>query len=152
MAAAAVDLAALLAPERVALLTHAPTRDEILALLAERIAAPWTPAERVAFHTALTQRELLTTTAIGSGVAVPHARVSHLDRCVMAAVVVPAGVAWGARDREPVRIVLGLAVREQERTEHLLLLAAIATRLGDPLRRARLLAATDAPAVIAGLA
>jgi mannitol/fructose-specific phosphotransferase system IIA component len=65
--------------------------------------------------------------------------------------VIPAGVDWEARDGQPVRIAIGIAAREQQRTEHLHLLALVAKVLGDPQRREAVLAAPDAAAVLAAL-
>ena len=151
MAGAAIDLAAFLAPERVAILRGNPSRRETLELLAGLIAAGWDEAQRTGFLAALFDRELLTTTAIGGGLAVPHARVDHLGACRVALAIVPAGISWEARDGQPVRIVVCIAAREQQRTEHLQLLAAVASRLGDAARRERMLAAGEAEAVIDAL-
>lgn len=151
MAGAAIDLAAFLAPERVAILRGSPSRRETLELLAGLIAEGWDEAHRAGFLAALFDRELLTTTAIGGGLAVPHARVEHLDACRVALGIVPAGVSWESRDGQPVRIVVCIAAREQQRTEHLQLLAAVASRLADPARRERLIAAEDAATAIAAL-
>jgi mannitol/fructose-specific phosphotransferase system IIA component len=148
---AAFDLAAHLAPHRVAILVAPTTRREVLTLLAARLADDWADHERTSFLSALFDRELVTTTAIGGGIAVPHARVTHLDCCRVALALIPHGVAWEARDGQPVRIAIGIAAREQARTEHLQLLAAVAGKLGNAQRRERILAADDPMQVIAAL-
>jgi mannitol/fructose-specific phosphotransferase system IIA component len=144
MRPAAQELAALLDPNRVVILTAT-------ALLTERLARGWTDAQHHQFLHALHDRERLTPTAIGKGIAVPHARVDHLEACCLALAVIPSGVDWEARDGQPVRIAIGIAAREQQRTEHLHLLALVAKTLGDPQRREALLVATDTAGVLAAL-
>ena len=151
MRAAAHDLAALLDPDRVAILRASAPRNAVLDLLTERLARGWTNAQHHQFLLALYDRERLTPTAIGKGLAVPHARVDHLASCCLALAVIPEGVDWEARDGQPVRIAVGIAAREQQRTEHLHLLALVAKTLGDPGRRAAVVAARDAAAVLAAL-
>jgi len=54
---------------------------------------------------ALIDRERLGSTAIGKGMAVPHARVAGVDEIVMALGVSEEGVQFRALDSEPVRAV-----------------------------------------------
>ena len=151
MRPAALDLAALLDPDRIMILSASARRNDVLALLTERLARGWSDAQHHQFLLALYDRERLTPTAIGKGLAVPHARVDHLTSCCVALAVIPSGVDWEARDGQPVRIAVGIAAREQQRTEHLHLLALVAKTLGDPLRREAVLAARDTAAVLAAL-
>ncbi len=51
-------------------------------------------------------RERLGTTAIGKGVAVPHARSLTVERPALLVARAPSGIAWEAGDGVPVRIVL----------------------------------------------
>ena len=115
----------------------------------------WPPSKSVlgrsSFIKALFDREAVTTTAIGNGIAGPHARLAHLDRCTISLGIAATGIAWNARDEQPVSLIVLIAAREQERTEHLRLLAAVATQLRDPRRREAVLAAGTAPEVIAAL-
>lgn len=151
MRAAALDLAALLDPDRIVILSASARRNDVLTLLTERLARGWTPVQQDQFLLALYARERLTPTAIGKGLAVPHAQVDHLTSCCLALAVIRSGVDWEARDGQPVRIAIGIAVRKQQRTEHLHLLALVAKTLGDPLRREAVLAARDAAAALAAL-
>lgn len=137
-------LAASLHVERVAFLVGSPSQRDVLFHLAELTGNDWLPSQRAFFLSALCDREAVTTTAIGGGIAVPHARLSHLDRCRVTVGLAPAGVVWHARDNQAVRLIVMIAAREQARTEHLRLLAEIASRLGDLERRERIIHAMSA--------
>ena len=151
MPTAALDLAALLDPDRIVILNAPARRNEVLTVLTTRLARGWTDVQRQQFLLALYDRERLTPTAIGKGLAVPHARVDHLASWCLAMAVRPTGVDWEARDGQPVRIAIAIAAREQQRTEHLHLLALVAKSLGDPHRREAVLAARDATEILAAL-
>lgn len=151
MPGAAIDLAAYLDPIRVAFFADGQTQRDAVIELAELAGDGWTAAQRTFFIKALFDREAVTTTAIGGGIAVPHARLAHLDQCSITLGIAPHGIPWNARDEQPVSLIVLIAAREQERTEHLRLLAAVATLLRDPQRRATLLTATTAADAVAAL-
>lgn len=130
--------------ERVAFLAGSPTQRDVLLQLAELTGNDWLPSQRAQFLKALFDREEVTTTAIGGGIAVPHARLTHLDHCRITLGLAPAGIAWRARDQQPVRLIVLIAAREQERTEHLRLLAEVASRMADLERRERVITAGSA--------
>ena len=50
------------------------------------------------FRQALMEREARSSTAIGSGIAVPHARSAAVLRPGLSAITAPGGVDWGAPD------------------------------------------------------
>jgi PTS system nitrogen regulatory IIA component len=77
------------------------------------------------YHAAL-NREFLSSTATGSGLAFPHARVHGLDRISMAVGRCEVPMAWGARGNPAVRLVFLLAVPATESTEYLLLVSSLA--------------------------
>jgi mannitol/fructose-specific phosphotransferase system IIA component (Ntr-type) len=150
--AAAVSLAAYLDPKRIGFIDAGSNQRDALIVLAEIAGENWLPPQRSAFLTALFDREAVTTTAIGSGIAVPHARLPQLDRCTITLGIAPGGVPWQARDGQAVEIIVLIAAREEAPTEHLRLLATVATLLRDPARRAAILAASSPARVIAALA
>ncbi len=98
----------------------------------------------------LRAREELGSTALGHGVAIPHAR---MPQCVGAAGVfvrTRAGVDFAAPDRRPVSLFLGLIVPKAANERHLKLLAAAASMFSDRLFRDKLTAYSD-PIVVSGL-
>jgi len=87
---------------------------------------------------ALITRERLGSTGIGHGIALPHARLAHLDEPLAALITLETGVDFESIDGEPVDIVFGLLVPEHCNDEHLKILAELARRFGDERLRERL--------------
>ncbi len=76
----------------------------------------------------LSRREKVGSTALGQGVAIPHARVAELNRIQPAYVRIKSPIAFDAPDGAPVSDVLVLLVPKAANEEHLRILAE-ATRL-----------------------
>ena len=85
----------------------------------------------------LLEREELGSTAVGKGVAIPHCKLSKLDKVVVAVGLAPAGVTFETPDSEPVRLFFLVASPEASPGAHLQSLAAISKWLksGDNLER-----------------
>ncbi|WP_107314133.1 PTS sugar transporter subunit IIA [Burkholderia metallica] len=98
------------------------------------------PAERI--RTELTKREQLGSTALGQGVAIPHARVDGLGSAVALFVRTLYPFAFNAPDRKPVREFIVLALPKADDRAHLELLADAARCFSD---RAFRQASRDAP-------
>jgi len=92
---------------------------------------------------ALRERESQGSTALGLGVAVPHARMEQLSGIAMAALRAHTPVAFGAPDGLPVRLFVALLVPQSAQSEHLELLSQIASRLGSENSRLALLTASS---------
>jgi nitrogen PTS system EIIA component len=92
-------------------------------LAAERLSL-----DEAEINRALTNRENLGSTGIGSGVAVPHASVKGLDRhfCIFARLAKP--VDFEAVDEQPVDLVF-LLLNPENRADHLNILSCIARRV-----------------------
>jgi mannitol/fructose-specific phosphotransferase system IIA component (Ntr-type) len=146
-----VDLGPFLNAERVVFLNGSPSKRDALLYLAEITAAQFPPKDRAAFVKGIFDREDVTSTAIGHGVAIPHARLPSLPGCVISVAICLAGIDFGARDQKPVRIVVMIAARDRDRAEHLRVLASVAARLQDEGLRDRLLHAHNALAVLESL-
>jgi PTS system nitrogen regulatory IIA component len=80
------------------------------------------------YHAALNQ-ELLSNSALGCGLAFPHARLSGLKRLRFAFGRAPHPVIWGAKGVWPVQFVFLLAVPATDAAQYLHFLASL-TRLG----------------------
>jgi len=81
---------------------------------------------------AFVKRERLGTTAIGNGVAIPHARVDFVERAIGGLLVTRPGIEYDAPDEQPISIFFGLLVPSKETDEHLSLLREIASMATDP--------------------
>lgn len=88
-------------------------------------------------------REEHGSTAVGEGIAIPHAKNKGVKAPSLAAMTVPDGVDYEALDDEPSNILFMIAAPEGGSDVHLDVLARLMTVLMDEDFRARLLAAKD---------
>jgi nitrogen PTS system EIIA component len=95
----------------------------------------------------LIARERLGSTAVGHGMAIPHARMSQCGASAGVFVRTRAGIPFDAPDGKPVSLFLGLIVPQQANERHLKLLAAAAAMFSDRAFREKLKASTDPAAV-----
>jgi len=139
----------LVTPADVALDVDAIVPDTVLSVAAELIARNHglPPAE---VRAALAARERLGCTALGHGVALPHARMAGLERPAAAFVRTRSPLDFGAFDGKPVSCFLVLVVPAEAAEVHLKLLADAATLLNDPAFRASVRGA-EAPDDVARL-
>ena len=87
---------------------------------------------------ALLEREALGSTGLGSGVAVPHARVPGLNRVTGVFVRLDTPVAYGSVDDQPVDLMFALLAPPAAGAEHLRALAAVSRALRSAEMRERL--------------
>ena len=95
----------------------------------------------------LSAREALGSTAVGHGVAIPHARIGGLDKLIAVFVRPTSAIAFDAPDRKPVSAVLALLVPEQSLQEHLQVLAECARLFSERSFREQLGACANAAEV-----
>lgn len=106
-------------------------------------------AQQEAFLGALLEREKLHTTAIGDGIALPHARNplgGILKRPLLIFGRHASGVPFGALDNKPVRLLFLLA--SPNLTDHLTILARLSRVLRDQSLRSHLVATTRGEEII----
>jgi mannitol/fructose-specific phosphotransferase system IIA component (Ntr-type) len=95
------------------------TRSGVFEEMAKLIVASGRIKDPKAVRKAFESREKTGPTAVGKGVAIPHARTDKLDTMVAAIGIAPAGLDWPTPDGEPVRIVVALAGPAGRPAEHL---------------------------------
>ncbi len=140
-----MDIGDLLADDGV-VLRGASSKRQALHLVADVAAeALGLTTERVL--EALLEREALGSTGLGSGVAVPHARVPGLNRVTGVFVRLDAPVAYGSVDDQPVDLMFALFAPPAAGAEHLRALAAVSRALRSPEMRERLRQAHTADAI-----
>lgn len=79
----------------------------------------------------LARREMMGSTGLGEGVAIPHARVRDLDRIQVAYMRLEPAIPFDAPDGRPVSDILVLLVPKQASEEHLTILADAARMFSD---------------------
>lgn len=97
---------------------------------------------------ALMAREALGSTAIGQGIAIPHAKVDCADKLVAAFGLSKKGVDFDSLDADPVYIFFLLVAPQDSAGPHLKALARISRLLKDKYCRDSLRACTDDKCVI----
>lgn len=135
-------LRALLAPECIRLDAAVPGREQVLQEVGRLLQDHYgVPHGKVA--SSLWKRERRRSTAVGYGVALPHAELSGLGRPVAAFVRTREPVAFDAPDRQPVRDLLALLVPRPATAIHFDLLSHYRRLLSDPAFRGQLAACAD---------
>lgn len=136
-----MDIGDLLAPDGVVLRGGASSKRQALHAVAEAAGHALGLDEGRVLE-ALLEREALGSTGLGSGVAVPHARLEGLERVCAVLVRLETPVAYDAVDDRPVDLLLALFAPPREGAEHLRALAAVSralrsAELREKLRQAR---------------
>ena len=83
------------------------------------------------YKKAVLAREAESTTAIGEGIAIPHAKTDAVSRPGLAAMTVPDGVDYDAPDEEPSDLIFLIAAPNTESNVHLEVLARLSGMLMD---------------------
>jgi nitrogen PTS system EIIA component len=136
----------LLAPDRVAILPEAGDRDAVLDAAA-RLLSGATPGQASELGQRLRQREAIGTTAIGHGVAIPHARDATIDCARGAFLRLDVPVDFDAGDGVLVDLVFAMGVPEHSTQQHLQALSELADSFADAGFRQALRGAPDLPAL-----
>ncbi|MDQ1154361.1 PTS IIA-like nitrogen regulatory protein PtsN [Brevundimonas sp. SORGH_AS_0993] len=136
-----MDIGDLLAANGVVLRGGASSKRQALHAVAEA-AAHVLGVEEARIFEALMEREALGSTGLGSGVAVPHARLREIERVTGVFVRLDTPVAFDAVDDRPVDLLFALFAPPKDGAEHLRALAAVSralrsSELREQLRQAR---------------
>ena len=132
-----MDIGELLVEDGIVLRSGASSKRQALHVVAEAAAnAVGLDAGRV--MDALLERESLGSTGLGSGVAVPHARIEGLQRIFGVFVRLDTPVAYGSVDDRPVDLLFALFAPPRDGAEHLRALAAVSRAVRSPELRENL--------------
>ena len=103
------------------------------------------------FAEAIGARELVMSTGIGLGVAVPHAKLNEIKDFFIVLGIVKSGLEWDAIDEQPVRLVFLIGGPEGDQTGYLKILSGIVNFVKNSGRRQRLLDAVGPEEVFQAL-
>lgn len=117
----------------------AKNKREVLAELAGLFAQGVKPLNPEAMLQILMEREMLGSTGIGDGIAIPHGKLDGLDETVVAFGRSREGVGYEALDGKPVHLFFVLAAPKNSTSRHLKALAKISRMLKDGTFRKNLL-------------
>jgi nitrogen PTS system EIIA component len=127
MSTAVTDL---LSPDDVFVDLAAPDKTRVLQVLSYRAAERLGLDENLVANEILA-REALGSTGVGKGIAIPHARLSSLNRPFAMAARLKRPIEFDAIDGEPVNLVILLLMPDNQESGQISLLAAIARKLRD---------------------
>ncbi len=138
-----VKIAEMLDPAAIVAELRGTGKKDVLAELTEALVTANPALNREEVIRVLLERERLGSTGIGDGVAIPHGKLKHLDRQLIAFGLSRKGVEFDAMDGKPARLFFLLIAPEDAVGVHLKTLARISKLLKAPLVRERLLSALD---------
>ena len=130
----------LLKPEAITLGLDISSKDDAINALIGLHAAAGNLKDKDAYKAAILAREEQGSTAIGDGIAVPHAKTSAVKAPALAAITVKNGVDYGAPDGKPSDLLFMIAATE-DGDVHLGILSRLMVMLMDPDFTAKLRAA-----------
>ena len=129
-------LSELLSADRVKVPLGSRTKTDVLRELVDLVANDRTALEAAPILAAVRERELVLSTGIGAGIAIPHGKTPHVDQLVVAAGVAREPIDFDALDGQPVRLFFLLVGPESASGAHVKVLSRISRLLRrDQLRR-----------------
>lgn len=143
-----VTITTYLKPKHIAFL-HAANRDEAMRTLVELLDQAGCLHNKEKYFRALLEREKVTSTGIGMGVALPHAKLEgYQDFFIAIGIQQKQGIDWKALDGNPVRLIIMIGGPDNKQTEYLHLLSQLTLAIKDEERRKKLLKAKTADEVL----
>jgi len=133
-----MDILKYLSKECILFIKDTHDRGRVLELLIEAAQTAGKVKDKLRFAEAIAARELIVSTGIGLGVAVPHAKLKDLDSFFMCLGIIEQGVDWESIDGQPVHIVFLIGGPEDNQKEYLHILAQIVQIVKDAEKREKL--------------
>ncbi len=144
-----MNVAEVLKRERIAENLSAKTKEEALAKLTDLLFESGALSDKDAFLKDVLEREAVSTTGIGNGIAIPHGKSANVKETTVAIGRLENEVEWESVDDKPVKLIVLLAVNEEDKTGvHVKLLSGMARKLAAEQTCKRLLDAKDADEII----
>jgi len=136
-----------LQPDCVVANMDATTKPAVLAELSQRLARTVPGVNPDTLLHVLEERELLASTAIGDGIAIPHGKLDSVGHLVGVLGRAVNGIEFESIDGKPTHLVFMLVAPASSTGVHLKALARLSRLFRDADFRQRLLAASDAEAM-----
>jgi len=123
------------------------TKTGVLGELASHLARHMSGVDGNVLKKVLEEREMLASTAIGDGIAIPHGKLDAVGRLVGTLGRARAGIEFESIDGKPTHLIFMLVAPASSTGVHLKALARLSRLFRDADFRDRLMAAPDAPAM-----
>ena len=144
-----MNVAEVLKAEHVDLNLVAKSKKEALEKLTELLYNSGELSDKDAFLKDVLDRESVSTTGIGNGIAIPHGKSPRVIETTVAIGRLENETEWESVDDQPVKLVVLLAVNDADKTGvHVKLLSEMARKLASADNCKRLLDAADADEII----
>ena len=132
----------LLSKESIMLNGTPKTKSEAIDMLVDLQVKSGKIADKAEYKKGILAREQMSSTAVGEGIAIPHAKSTAVKAPSLAAMTVPSGVDYEALDEEPSNLLFMIAA-PNDGDVHLEVLSRLMTILMDEDFRAKLIAAKN---------
>ena len=121
----------LLKKQGIALNVKVSSKDEAIDKLVDLMDASGNLNDKKEYKNKVLERESLSTTGIGDGIAIPHAKTKAVKNPGLSSMVVPDGVDYDSLDGAPAKLFFMIAAPESANNLHLEVLARLSTILMD---------------------
>jgi PTS system nitrogen regulatory IIA component len=127
--------------ERKTIITNleAKSKPEVIEELAERISSVYTNINQERLVEVLMEREKLCSTAVDSGVAIPHAKLSGISNIIAGFGRSAAGIDFDSLDAKKTHLFIVVIAPENSTGSHIQLLARISKIFKNPELRAEIM-------------
>lgn len=119
----------LFSPETVTLDLKGTTKDDVIQEMAALLDSDGVLNDRQVFIDAIYAREKLSTTGMGMGIAIPHAKTSAVKKPRVAVGISKKGFDFASEDGKPVYLIFMIAVTDKDDNLHLDTLAKLSGKL-----------------------
>lgn len=109
--------------------SNTKTKDEAINKLIELSFKSGNIKDKESFKRSVLEREELSTTGVGEGVAIPHGKSKAVKKATLSAITLKNGIDYNSLDNEAVKLIFMIGVPEEENNLHLDVLAKLATML-----------------------
>ncbi|MGL5084352.1 MAG: PTS sugar transporter subunit IIA, partial [Clostridium sp.] len=106
-------------------------KEETLNVLFDLMDATGNLNSKEEYEAAVLAREELSTTGIGDGIGIPHAKTKAVKKAGLSAIIVNDGVDFDSLDGQPTKLFFMIAAPDGENNVHLDVLARLSTILMD---------------------
>nr|HUM82440.1 fructose-specific PTS transporter subunit EIIC [Lachnospiraceae bacterium] len=131
----------LLKPEGIKLGGSASSKQDAINQMVDLMVKEGNISDKEKYKAAVFAREQESTTAVGEGIAIPHAKTDAVKAPGLAAMTVPDGVDYDSPDGEPSNLIFLIAAPNTKENVHLEVLSRLSTLLMDDDFTAKLRAA-----------
>ena len=144
-----MNVAQVLKKENIIARLSAQSKNEALEKLVQILYEGGYLEDKDAFLADVLQREEISTTGIGNGIAIPHGKSSAVKETTVAIGRLTSSLEWESVDDKPVELIVLLAVNDADKTGiHVKLLSEMARKLASEQNCKKLLDAKDAQGII----